>query len=137
VPCGPGWALVGDAGLVMDPITGQGIADAFRDAELLADAVSTGFHRGLDRALARYQRRRDRAARPTYRFTLQLAALAPVGPAERLLFPALARDPADVQRFLGVLTGALPQSAIFSAPKLIRLLGTRGFLQLARSPRPK
>ena len=26
VPYGPGWALVGDAGLVMDPITGQGIA---------------------------------------------------------------------------------------------------------------
>jgi flavin-dependent dehydrogenase len=40
VPSGLGWALVGDAGLRMDPITGQGIADAFRDAELLADAVA-------------------------------------------------------------------------------------------------
>src|SRR5262249_5696904 len=29
-PYGPGWALVGDAGLVMDPITGQGIGHAFR-----------------------------------------------------------------------------------------------------------
>jgi 2-polyprenyl-6-methoxyphenol hydroxylase-like FAD-dependent oxidoreductase len=38
-PYGPGWTLVGDAGLVMDPITGQGIADAFRDAELLTEAV--------------------------------------------------------------------------------------------------
>ena len=33
-PCGPGWALVGDAGLLLDPITGQGIGHAFRDAEL-------------------------------------------------------------------------------------------------------
>jgi 2-polyprenyl-6-methoxyphenol hydroxylase-like FAD-dependent oxidoreductase len=41
-PYGPGWALVGDAGLVMDPITDQGIADAFRDAELLAGAVAAG-----------------------------------------------------------------------------------------------
>ena len=44
-PAGPGWALVGDAGYHRDPITGHGISDAFRDAELLADA--------LDDALAR------------------------------------------------------------------------------------
>ena len=31
-PYGPGWALVGDAGLVMDPITAYGIGHAFRDA---------------------------------------------------------------------------------------------------------
>ena len=36
---GPGWALVGDAGYHKDPITAQGMSDAFRDAELLADAV--------------------------------------------------------------------------------------------------
>ena len=33
-PFGPGWALVGDAGYTKDPITAQGISDAFRDAEL-------------------------------------------------------------------------------------------------------
>ncbi len=38
-PYGPGWALVGDAGYHRDPITGHGITDAFRDAELLARAV--------------------------------------------------------------------------------------------------
>jgi len=36
-PSGPGWALVGDAGYHKDPVTAQGIRDAFRDAELLAD----------------------------------------------------------------------------------------------------
>src|SRR5262249_33513687 len=30
---GPGWALVGDAGLHLDPTPGLGIADAFRDAD--------------------------------------------------------------------------------------------------------
>jgi 2-polyprenyl-6-methoxyphenol hydroxylase-like FAD-dependent oxidoreductase len=70
-PHGPGWALVGDAGLVLDPITGQGISDAFRDAELLADAVVAGLggNRPLGETLAGYQRARDRAARPMYDFT--------------------------------------------------------------------
>ena len=36
---GAGWALVGDAGYHRDPMTGHGITDAFRDAELLADAL--------------------------------------------------------------------------------------------------
>src|SRR2546429_5845149 len=65
-PYGPGWALVGDAGLLLDPITGQGISYAFRDAELLADAVADGLggSRPLAEALARYHRARDRAARP-------------------------------------------------------------------------
>ena len=57
-PYGPGWALVGDAGLVMDPVTGQGIADAFRDAELLADAVAAGL------TAARRSTRRSPATRP-------------------------------------------------------------------------
>ena len=40
---GPGWALVGDAAMHRDPVTGHGITDAFRDAELMA--------RTLDRVL--------------------------------------------------------------------------------------
>lgn len=39
-PWGPGWALVGDAGYLKDPITAHGITDALRDAELLARAVT-------------------------------------------------------------------------------------------------
>jgi flavin-dependent dehydrogenase len=38
-PFGPGWALVGDAGYNRDPITAQGISDAFRDAERCTAAV--------------------------------------------------------------------------------------------------
>ncbi|HKD99198.1 MAG TPA: NAD(P)/FAD-dependent oxidoreductase [Micromonosporaceae bacterium] len=35
---GPGWALVGDAGSFLDPLSTHGITDALRDAELLARA---------------------------------------------------------------------------------------------------
>ena len=42
-PYGPGWALVGDAGYNRDFITGQGIMDAFHDAELCAAALEATF----------------------------------------------------------------------------------------------
>jgi len=52
---GPGWALVGDAGYLKDSLTAHGMADALRDAELLARAVVAG----TDAALAQYQTTRD------------------------------------------------------------------------------
>jgi menaquinone-9 beta-reductase len=52
---GPGWALVGDAGYFKDPLTAHGITDAFRDAELLAEAVLDGH----PQAFSHYQRVRD------------------------------------------------------------------------------
>ncbi|MGH2604474.1 MAG: NAD(P)/FAD-dependent oxidoreductase, partial [Dehalococcoidia bacterium] len=60
-PYGPGWALVGDAGYHKDPVTGYGITDAFRDAELLARAVVAGLGgvEPMRDALATYQARRD------------------------------------------------------------------------------
>src|SRR5262249_2119127 len=64
VPQGPGWALAGDAGLVMDPLTGQGIGMALRDADDLARAVAAGLGGTvpLDRALAGYRKARDARA---------------------------------------------------------------------------
>ena len=58
-PYGPGWALVGDAGYNKDPITAQGITDAFRDAELCATALDQTFSgaRAFDDAMGDYQRR--------------------------------------------------------------------------------
>src|SRR4051794_3594719 len=77
-PYGPGWALVGDAGYHKDPITAQGMTDAFRDAELLSEAIDDGLggRRPLEQAPADYERRRDEEARPMYEFTHELASLA-------------------------------------------------------------
>jgi 2-polyprenyl-6-methoxyphenol hydroxylase-like FAD-dependent oxidoreductase len=132
-PFGPGWALVGDAGLVMDPITGQGIADAFRDAELLADAAAAGLggSQDLTRALAGYQRARDRAARPMYDFTTQIALLAPARPAERALFEAIARSQDDADLFAGALAGAVSMREFMSPRNAIHLVGIGGFVRLA------
>ena len=141
-PFGPGWALVGDAGLVMDPITGQGIADAFRDAELLSDALEAALtgRAAMKAAMAGYERARNRAARPMFEFTTQLARLAPPRPAEQRLFAALAEQPAEVERFFGVLAGAIPQREFFTPRNLVRLVGVRGTARLmldkARSNKP-
>jgi 2-polyprenyl-6-methoxyphenol hydroxylase-like FAD-dependent oxidoreductase len=126
-PYGPGWALVGDAGLVMDPITGQGIADAFRDSELLAEAVEAGFggRRRIEEAMADYQRRRDHAVLPMYEFTTGLAALAPPRPEAAALFEAIAGRQEEIDRFLGSLTGAIPMREYMSPGNLMRIIGLR------------
>jgi flavin-dependent dehydrogenase len=76
---GPGWALVGDAGYHRDPITGHGITDAFRDAELLADALHTALEApGQEvEALRDYERARDAALEETFELTRQLAGFPP------------------------------------------------------------
>ncbi len=65
-PYGPGWALVGDAGFHKDPLTARGISDAFRDAELLADALDRWLAGGrrFEEVMAGYQHARDSAALP-------------------------------------------------------------------------
>jgi 2-polyprenyl-6-methoxyphenol hydroxylase-like FAD-dependent oxidoreductase len=142
-PYGPGWALVGDAGLVMDPMTGQGIGDALRDAELLAGALDDGFagRRPLEAALAGYQRERDRAVLPMYEFTTELAAFAPPTVEQQTLFAALAGRQEEIDRFLGVLTGAVPLPEYFTPRNLLRVLGARGMAavllgKLRRPQRP-
>lgn len=69
---GPGWALVGDAGIHKDPFTASGISDSFRDAQLLADAIHAGLSGPLplDEALAEYERERDEARHAILRGSL-------------------------------------------------------------------
>ncbi len=71
---GPGWALVGDAGYHRDPITGHGISDAFRDAELLADAIAALLRGDANEAtvLAAYQHTRDEMLREIFEITCAL-----------------------------------------------------------------
>jgi flavin-dependent dehydrogenase len=128
-PYGPGWALVGDAGYVLDPITAQGISDALRDAELLAGAVLAD----TAAAMARYQADRDRAAMPMYDFTMQLAAFGPPRVEDEVLFGALAGRPAEAERFLGVITGAIPMRDYLTPGNLFRVIGARGIAKIAVS----
>ncbi len=63
---GDGWALVGDAGHWLDPISAHGMTAALRDAELLARAVlaSGTSHSERCGALTGYQAERDRLSMP-------------------------------------------------------------------------
>jgi flavin-dependent dehydrogenase len=69
---GRGWALVGDAGYHRDPITGHGITDAFRDAELLTAAID-GQLRGDAADLSSYENARDLALRETFDLTCAMS----------------------------------------------------------------
>ncbi len=78
-PYGPGWALVGDAGYHKDPILAQGISDAFRDAELLAEAIDAGFsgREPLGEALMNYEEQRNLVALPSYEANCAAAVFLP------------------------------------------------------------
>lgn len=134
-PYGPGWALVGDAGLVMDPITAYGIGHAFRDAELVARAAvdGSGDPGRTDAAMARYQQVRDAEAVPAFELTLDVASFAPLRPEQRVLLGRLAGDPVETSRFLGVLTGATRADDYFSGRNLLHVLGVRGMAKVVRA----
>jgi flavin-dependent dehydrogenase len=123
-PYGPGWALVGDAGYHKDPINAQGISDAFRDAELLTEAIDDGLggRRPLEEALAEYERHRNEAVQPMYELNCQLAALEPPPPPMQALFAALRGNQADTDRFLGTITGTVPIPELFAPANMRRIV---------------
>ena len=123
-PFGAGWALVGDAGLTVDPCTAAGINNAFRDADLLVGAVDDGLsgRRPMPEALANYHSRRDEASTPIYDFTCQLAPFAPPPPELVQLFAALARDQAETDRFLGLFAQTVSPVEFFAPSNLQRIV---------------
>ena len=123
-PYGPGWALVGDAGYHKDPITAEGISDAFRDAELLTEALDEGLsgRGGLEEALAGYEQRRNEAALPLYEFTCQLATLQEPPPEMQQLFGALRGNQEQTDRFFGVIAGTTPLPEFFAPENLGRIM---------------
>jgi flavin-dependent dehydrogenase len=122
---GPGWALVGDAGYHKDPITAQGITDAFRDAGLLADALDAGFTgaRPLDAALADCERFRNAETRGLYELTYEFASLAPPTPEQQTLFGALRTNEEDTNRFFGVVAGTVRPDEFFAPENIGRIVG--------------
>jgi 2-polyprenyl-6-methoxyphenol hydroxylase-like FAD-dependent oxidoreductase len=115
-PFGPGWALVGDAGYNRDFITAQGISDAFRDAELCADAVDRVFSAGhsFEDSFSRYQSTRDRQVMAMFEFTCQLATLEPPPPEMQRLLGAVHGNQAAMDQFIRVAAGVTSPVEFFS-----------------------
>ena len=123
---GDGWALVGDAAYHKDPIIAQGISDAFRSAEWLADAVHAGLSgaRPLNEALAEYQHVRDQNFEPMYELSCSLATLDPPSPEMLALYEALRHSPIERNRFFGTLGGTVPPSEYYAPENLQRIIAS-------------
>lgn len=135
-PYGSGWALVGDAGYHKDPYLAQGISDAFRDAELLAEAADDGLagRRPLEAALAEYEQRRNEGAAPLYELNSRLARLDPPSPELLRLRAALRDNPQDAERYFGVNAGTVPFREFFAPANVRRILETAASRASAGAP---
>jgi 2-polyprenyl-6-methoxyphenol hydroxylase-like FAD-dependent oxidoreductase len=125
-PYGPGWALVGDAGYNRDFITGQGIHDAFRDAEMCATALDETWRgvRSFDQAMGAYQSARDAQVYPMYEFTTQLATLEPPPPDLERLLAAVYGNQAAMDGFAKVNAGVLSPAEFFAPANAGQILAT-------------
>ncbi len=125
VPFGPGWALVGDAGYYKDPITGQGLHDALRSAELAAQAYveyRTGAEWGS--VMSRYQATRDRETRGMYRLTDFYASLdRRISSQELDLFRALSEMPHWSDRYVSLFNGVTDAGEFSKTGTALRVLG--------------
>ncbi|MFF5933638.1 NAD(P)/FAD-dependent oxidoreductase [Streptomyces sp. NPDC012508] len=114
-PYGPGWILVGDAGYLKDPITAQGIQDAFRDAERCTralDDVLAG-RRPFDEAMRSCQEARDSEVMSMYEFTAEFATLEPPPPEMQELLLAASRSRSAQDEFARVTAGVTRPEEFF------------------------
>jgi 2-polyprenyl-6-methoxyphenol hydroxylase-like FAD-dependent oxidoreductase len=132
-PYGPGWALVGDAGYNKDPITAQGINDAFRDAESLAEALDASLSgiTTFDESLGSYQAARDAHVLPMYEFTCQLATLEPPPPEMQQLFGAVAQSQESMDAFVRMNAGVISPAEFLSPENIGAIMSRAGALQSA------
>lgn len=114
---GPGWALVGDAGHFKDPTPGQGIADALRQSEQLAAAITRALDGGHDRAdeiLRDWWRWRDEDAWEMYWLAHDMGAPGPTPPLRREAQRRIAADHDLTTAMVRVLNHQLRPSEAFT-----------------------
>jgi flavin-dependent dehydrogenase len=135
-PFGPGWALVGDAGYNKDFITAQGISDAFRDAELCANALHESFSgtRSYDAAMTTYQEARDRHALPLYEFACDFASFAPPSPERLQLFGAIHGNQEAMDGFARAFAGVTSPAEFFSPDNVSRIFAAASSRGVGFSP---
>jgi menaquinone-9 beta-reductase len=118
---GPGWVLVGDAGHFKDPTPGQGIGDAFRQADRLAAAIGDGLgNTSLDAAMRSWWRWRDDDAYEMHWFASDMGAPGAASPLMTRLMRGLAVDPKATLMFFGVLNHEVRPSQLFTGPRAAR-----------------
>lgn len=139
---GPGWVLVGDAGHFKDPTPGQGISDAFRQAERLAELVCHGIEtHTVEAQLKAWWRWRDRDAAEMYWWAREMGRAGPQLPLIKELFRGLGSDPRSLRALHEVVFHRRRPYRVMSPPRVLaatgRLLiaGDVGRVEVARELR--
>jgi 2-polyprenyl-6-methoxyphenol hydroxylase-like FAD-dependent oxidoreductase len=114
--------LAGDAGYYRDPITAQGMRDAFRDADLLAEALLEG----SSGALEQFERRRNQDSAAMFELTLQRASFAPPPPDAIKLLAALQRNREQVDNWIGIDAGSVSPAEFYSPENVAGILAGAG-----------
>jgi flavin-dependent dehydrogenase len=128
-PVGRGWALVGDAGLHMDPTPGLGITDAVRDAIALAEAIVDG----RERAFEIYWRRRDADSIGLYRMAADMGSEGYNNPFTRMVYRKVQTSPAMRARMLAVLDRERRPQDLMTLPRLAGWLAAEALTGRFRS----
>ena len=142
-PVGPGFALIGDAGHYKDFVTGQGMTDAFLDAERMATAVLDG----REEAYAHYWRERDVATLPFHFDALRQGAVGYNDPLMRWVIGSMASRPELAARFKLVLQRQITPGELIPTGALLGMVGAAllrgrfnvgaGFLRLGKQLAPE
>ena len=130
-PYGPGWALVGDAGYLRDPVTAQGMTDAFRDAELCSAALDESLEgrRPFEEAMAAYQRARDARVMGIYELTTEIAKGEPPPPEMQAVLGAVAGNPAAMDAWASMIAGTMAPEEFFDPAHLGPIMGAAAAAQ--------
>ena len=126
-PFGPGWVLVGDAAYNKDPITAQGITDAFRDSEQVATALDQAFThtRSFDDVMSEHQRSRDEHVTPMYEFTCQMAMMEPPPPELQQVFAAVQGNQPAMDGFAQMNAGTISPAQFFAPQNIGAIMAAR------------
>jgi len=124
---GPGWVLTGDAGHFKDPAAAQGISDALRQSEAVAEAIVSGLGsaRGLDHTLADWWTWRDADAIEMHWFAADLGAAGPMPPVVVEMLDRLCASADGRRQFLDLFNHRIQPTTLLTPP---RLLGATGRL---------
>ena len=124
-PTGPGWVLLGDAGHFKDPTPAQGISDALRHGQRLADAIEVGLsgRADLDDELTQWGRWRDADGAEMHQFAATMGAATRRSPLVHELIRGLADDAAAANVLARVLNRELPPSQLFGLRQVLAAAG--------------
>jgi 2-polyprenyl-6-methoxyphenol hydroxylase-like FAD-dependent oxidoreductase len=117
---GPGWVLIGDAGHFKDFTPAQGIADALRQAERLAQTLPDDLadRQSVDAANQRWWRWRDHDAHPMYWFATDMGVAGPSTPLVTEVLRNIAADSDATHTLLQVLNHEVKPGSLLTPRRL-------------------